>query len=171
MPEVHGVSKSLDPNIQPEKQNVKPLNSNEISQERPCIGQGRTGMRRRPPPINQTITQTSELSKKISEAPKIEPRPYQPNSTTPMQSITNSNDEVTHRRPMLRDILFYPDPNYRPPPKPIRTPMPGSSPSTEITDINPEINIDLEENSPFQEGVTSEIYQRPHRSFSKNLKS
>ena len=71
MPEVHGVSKSLDPNIQPEKQNVKPLKGNEISQGKPHIGQGRAGMRRRLPPINQTITQTSELSNKIPEAPKI----------------------------------------------------------------------------------------------------
>ena len=71
MPDIYGKSKSLDPNIQPEKQNIKPLKGNEISHERPWIGQGRAGIRiRRPPPINQSITQTSELSKKIPEAPK-----------------------------------------------------------------------------------------------------
>ena len=90
--------------------------------------------RRRPPPINQTITQTSELSKKIPEASKIELRiTNQTDSTAPMQSITNSNDEVTHRRPMIKDIPFYPDPNYRPPPKPTRTPTSGSSQSSEST--------------------------------------
>ena len=62
-----------------------------------------------------------------------------------MQSISNSNDEVTHRRPMIKDILFYPDPNYRPLCKPIRTPTPGSLQSTESRDINPEINIDFKE--------------------------
>ena len=31
----------------------------------------------------------------------------------------------------------------------------------ESTDINPEINIDFEENSPFQEGAILDIYQRP----------
>ena len=31
--EVHGVSKNLDPNIQPEKQAIRPLKGNEISQE------------------------------------------------------------------------------------------------------------------------------------------
>ena len=46
---------------------------------------------------------------------------------------------------MIKDIPFHPDPNYRPPPKPIRTPMPGISQSSESTDINPEINIDFEE--------------------------
>ena len=32
-------------------------------------------------------------------------------------------------------------------------------------DINPELNTDFEENSPFQKGVTSEAYQRPGKSF------
>ena len=41
--------------------------------------------------------------------------------------------------------------------------MPGNFQSSENTDVNPEINIDFEENSPFQEGVISEIYQRPDR--------
>ena len=37
--EVHGVSKNLDPNIQPEKQAIRPLKGNEILQEKPRIGQ------------------------------------------------------------------------------------------------------------------------------------
>ena len=65
-----------------------------------------------------------------------------------MQSITNSNAEVAHRRPMTKDNPFYPDPTYRPPAKPVKTPVPESS---EGADINPEINIDFEENSPFPE--------------------
>ena len=92
--------------------------------------------RRRPPLINQNITQISELSKKIPEAPKIELRmTNQPDSATPTQPITNSNDEVTHRRPMIKDIPFYPDLNCRPPSKPIRTPVSGSSQSSESTYI------------------------------------
>ena len=66
-----------------------------------------------------------------------------------MQSIINSNDEVTCRRPIVKDIPFYPDPNNRPQPKTVRTPVPGSSQSSESIDINPEINIDFEENYPF----------------------
>ena len=31
--------------------------------------------------------------------------------------------------------------------------------------INPDINLDFEENSSFQEGVLSEMFQRPHKSF------
>ena len=45
LPEVHGVSKNVDTNIQPEKQITKPRKGNEISQEKPGIGQGRAGMR------------------------------------------------------------------------------------------------------------------------------
>ena len=91
LPEVHGVSKSLDPNIQP--QNQKPLKGNETLQDKPGTGQGRAGMRRRPLSIIQTITQTSELSRKIPEVSEIEMRmTNQAHSTAPAQSTTNSND-------------------------------------------------------------------------------
>ena len=70
--------------------------------------------------------------------------------------------DSTHRRPPIKDIPFYPDPTYRPPPKPVEIPTQKVSQSL---DNNPEINMDFEENSPFQEGVISEIYQRPDKSF------
>ena len=53
---------------------------------------------------------------------------------------------------------------YRPPPKPIRSNVPRSqespqsSPGTE--NISSDINLDFEENSPFQEGIISEAYQQ-----------
>ena len=68
--EVYG-SKNLDPNIQPEKQIIRHLKGNEISQEKPRIDQGRAGMRRRTPPIYQTIAQSAEPLMKIPEASKI----------------------------------------------------------------------------------------------------
>ena len=55
------------------------------------------------------------------------------------------------------------------PPKPIRSNMPRSQeslqslPNTE--NINPDINLDFEENSSFQEGILAEAYQRPDKSF------
>ena len=78
---------------------------------------------------------------------------------------------MTHRRPLPTDVPFYPGPTYRPPPKPIRSFTPErhegsqSSNSSEITNIDPRVNLDFEENSPFQEGVISEAYQRPNKSF------
>ena len=72
LPKVHGASKNLDPNIQSEKQTTKPLKGNEIPQEKPRIGQGRVGLRRRKPHINQPTAESAEHSQKISEVPKIE---------------------------------------------------------------------------------------------------
>ena len=62
-----------------------------------------------------------------------------------------------------KDIPIYPDPVYRPPPKPVRTSIPEILGS--LLDIDPELNSDFEENSPFQEGVISEMYQRPDKSY------
>ena len=60
--------KNLDPNLKPEKQHAMPKNG---SMERPCIGQGRAGSRRRrPDPINHTINKTFNLSQKFLEEQK-----------------------------------------------------------------------------------------------------
>ena len=54
-------------------------------------------------------------------------------------------------------------------PKPIRSNMPRSQESSQSSssteNTNPDINLDFEENSPFQEGVIFETYQRPDKSF------
>ena len=69
-PEVHGMRKNLDPNIKPEEQCANPIKGTVV---KPCIGQGRSGLKRkRPHPINQTINPPSELSQKIPGETKIE---------------------------------------------------------------------------------------------------
>ena len=40
--EIHGVSKNLVPNIQPEIQNIRPLKGNEILQEKPRSRSGKS---------------------------------------------------------------------------------------------------------------------------------
>ena len=76
---------------------------------------------------------------------------------------------MTHIRPLIPDVPFYPGPTYRPPPKPIRSNMPrgqeSSQSSYSLENISSDINLDFEENSPFQEGVISEAYQRPDKAF------
>ena len=58
--EVHGVQKGLDPNLRPEKQHTLPKQG---KSERPRIGQGRAGSKRkRPDAINQAINQPSDVS-------------------------------------------------------------------------------------------------------------
>ena len=59
-------------------------------------------------------------------------------------------------------ITVYPNPLMKPPPRTldIRT-----QEDRKINlDLDWEINKDFEENSPYQEGIISEIYQRPDRS-------
>ena len=62
-----------------------------------------------------------------------------------------------------------------PPPKPMRSNMPGgqgsSQSSTSTENINPDINLYFEENSPFQEGIISEAYQRPGNHSFRNPKN
>ena len=69
------------------------------------------------------------------------------------------DEGITHTRPLIPDVPFHPGPTYRPPPKPIRSNMPrsqeNSQSSLSIENFNPDINLDFEENSPFQEGVIS----------------
>ena len=66
LPEVHGVRKVLDPNLRPEKQHAM---SKKGITEKPHIGQGRAGLRRKPEP--DCINQPSDVTRRISERSKI----------------------------------------------------------------------------------------------------
>ena len=68
-----------------------------------------------------------------------------------------------------KEISFNPDAISRPPSKSVKTSLPEIPGN--ISDINPQLNTDFEENFPFQEVVISEIYQRPDMTFCKNLKN
>ena len=59
----------MDPNIKPEKQHANPI---KVSIEKPHIGQGRAGLRRRRSLINQTIISPLEVSQKLPGETKIE---------------------------------------------------------------------------------------------------
>ena len=66
-------------------------------------------------------------------------------------------------RPKVTEIQLpiYPDPLMKPPP---RLPDIKTQDDRKINlDIDLEINKDFEENSPYQEGIISEIYQRPDK--------
>ena len=78
----------------------------------------------------------------------------------------NSGSRMLKRKAIQdvsREVPIYPNPVYRLPPKLVKLPIPKIPRS--LLDIDPEINMDFEENSPFQEGVISEIYQRPDKSY------
>ena len=70
--EVHGVEKSLNPNLRPEKQHTFPKQGN---LERLCVGQRRArSKRKKSVPINQAINKPSNLSQEISGRTKLETR-------------------------------------------------------------------------------------------------
>ena len=154
LPEGHGMRRNLEPNINPEKQHANPIKGSIV---KPHIGQGRVGLKRkRSDPINQPINPPSELSWKIPGETKIEiGKTNQIHSKGPMHCVNNEDEGMTHTRPLIPDVPFHPGPTYTPPAKLIRSNMPRSQDSSpSVENINPDINLDLKENSPFQ-GVIS----------------
>ena len=84
-----------------------------------------------------------------------------------MHSTNNANDKMANTNPLISDGAFHLGPVYRPPPKPITQNMTHaqSSQSSNVDNNNSNINFDFEENSPFQEGIMSETFQRLDKSF------
>ena len=137
--------------------------------ERPHVDQGRAGSKRKKPdPINHASKQASNFSQKIPGKMEIETRKTNHVHTKDvMHSIKNTNDKMANSNPLIPDGTFYPGPVYRPPPKPIKQYMMlvQSSQSPNIDNNNSDINFDFEENSPFQEGIMPETFQRLDKSF------
>ena len=122
--------------------------------ERLHRGQGRAGIRRkRPDPINQPLIQPSNLSQKIPARTEIETGKISGvHYKYLMHSINNVSRKMTNNYPLIPDVPFHPGPVYRPPSKPIRQDVSnhqGSQSSSSTEDISPNINLNLEENSPF----------------------
>ena len=62
-----------------------------------------------------------------------------------------------------RPFPLYHDPHVRPPPKPPDITDPLDS-QKDLLDNDLDRKVEIEENSPFQEGIISEIYERPDTS-------
>ena len=120
--EVHGMRKNLDPNLKPERQHTLPKQG---SMERPHVGQGRAGSKRkRPDPINYAINQASNLSQKIHGRTEIETRKTNHMHTKDLtHSINNANGKMANSNPLIPNGTFHPGPIYRPLPKPIKQNM------------------------------------------------
>ena len=67
-----------------------------------------------------------------------------------------------------REIPFYPNPIYRPPPRLPENLQPQKLESK--ADTSPKIDIEFEENSPYQEGIISKAYQRPGKLYFQEQK-
>ena len=125
--------------------------------EKPPIGQGREGLRRKHAPVH--INRPFGVTRRIPERSKME------------TGITNNpqHTSATHDRGINNDKSFSPDVLLNPPHTPLRRQqnvekfIPNNNSSNN--------NLDIEENSPFQEGVISETLQRPDKMFFQKSKS
>ena len=149
LPEVHGTRKGLDPHKIPEKQ-LQPIVKSTI-EKKPRLGQGRVGIKRKvklaPPSQKKEVSMGPDFSR---------PKP-----------IISSDEAVLAVDPIVpiplpevprsEGLLPYILPRNRPPPKP---------PYQVINkqDIG-DTKMDIEENSPFQESIRSEIYERHNKSY------
>ena len=161
------MSKGLDPNIQPEKHVIKPkvdTKTKEISQIKPRLGPGRTGLRckiKTPILIYKPIVQAMESPPKCLEpkSPKVQDTVIPiPSYTTPQKKHrgdASSRETIENVSKEIPSTLIQ---FIEPPPKPVKISIPKIPGS--LSDIDPELNTDFEENFPFQEGVILETYQR-----------
>ena len=124
--------------------------------EKPHVGQGRAGLRRRRPEPDH-INQPSDVTQGIPGGSKIET-----GKTNSSHGTNGMHDRVINNgKPFLPDVPLHRDPLHKP-----------SSLQQNVNKINqnPNINLDFEENSPFQEGIISETMQRLDKSFFQNAK-
>ena len=122
------------------------------------MGQGRAGSsRRKPDPINQAINQPLDVMQGIQRGTRI--------VTGKMNSAQGTNSMhdklINNNNPFIPDVLLYLDPLLK---------IPKQQNTHEISH-NPNINLDFEENSSFQDGIMSETFQRPEKSLFQNQKT
>ena len=154
LPEVHRVRKELNPNLRPEKQHAMPKNG---ITEKLHKGQGRAGLKRKHAP--DCTNQPFDVTRRI---------PERSNMAT---GITNNpqHTRATHDRGINNDKSFSPDILLHLLHRPllrwqnVEKVIPNTNSSSN--------NLDIEENSPFQEGIISETIQRPDKMFFQNPKS
>ena len=135
LPEVHGARKELNPNLRPEKQHAMPKKG---MTEKPHIGQGRAGLRRKHAPDH--IDQPFDVTRRIPERSKM------------VTGTTNNpqHTSTTHDRGINNDKSFSPDVLLH---LPHRSLLKQQNVEKVIPNNNNSCsNLDIEENSPFQEG-------------------
>ena len=141
MPEVHGMKKGIDPNLRPEwlvRKSQKPAENSRTKKKEPDPPEQR----------NQIVDQVNSGQRDEIRKPQME------------QSRENIPEQIyVPQKPIIPKY-----PNQMPkliPKLPERVIQ--NEKQTDL-DLDLDINKDIEENSPYQEGIISEIYERPHKS-------
>ena len=162
LPEVHGAKKMLDTKVLPEKQKPQ-IQAEQVVKIRPKLGRGRAGIKHKKPQPVADLNVSVRKSHKIPTIQKV--TKDSTDFPVPKQLITNETETITRRKIQGkgREQPFYTDLIYRPPPRPPDNLRPNCLESE--LDTMPKIDIEFEENSPHQEGIISEFYQRPDKSY------
>ena len=136
LPEVHGSRNRLDPHRIPEKQS-QPIVGLDVDKR---IGQGRAGVKRKALP-HLDLKQGISALKPIVISDEIGPR-------TPKSIVE-----------ILQSEMF---PPYLVPKIRLRPKSPDNISKKQEAES---LKIEIEENSPFQESIISEVYERPDKSY------
>ena len=144
----------MNPKLRPEKQHAMPKQG---LPEKLWVGQGRAGLRRRKPEPDY-INQPSDVTRGIPGGSKIVTE-----KTNSSQGTNSMHDRaINNDKSFLPDVPLQLDPFCKPS---------SLQQNTNKINQNSNINLDFEENSPFQEGIISETIQRLDNSFFQNLKA
>ena len=192
VPEVNSANKSLILHVKPEKYVIIPgacpipvhhsLPTNAVSPiPKPRVGQGRAGIRRKAkvtPPIPKPIQiPTPPIPRPAPRTvqPLTEPVTQLQDSIVPQHHVSTMPQPLVEPTPASitcpiepitckRQIHPYHEPFIRPPPRlPDTTPM--SDNWKDFLDFDMDWKIEFEENSPHEEGIISETYERPDKSY------
>ena len=120
--------------------------------ERLHIGQGRAGLRRK---HGDCINQPSNVTRRIPERSKIAIE----KTNIPHHTNTVHDRGINNDKTFSPDVLLHPDP--------LHTPLQKQQNVDKLFPTNQDtgINLDIEENSPFQEGIISETIERLDKMF------
>ena len=125
--------------------------------EKPHMGQGRAGLRRKHAP--DCIDQPFDVTRRIPERSKTAT-----GITNNLQHTIATYDRgINNNKSFSPDVLLHPPHRYLPREQNVEKVIPYNN--------NSGSNLDIEENSPFQEGIISETIQRLHRTVSQKPKS
>ena len=195
VPQIHGVNKGINPHVKPERQRPLPIlpthsipttnQTQPIDKGLPTYPipkpQGRAGLRRKirtnqPTPLPKQMLAQPIPTPAPKEAPSlpesivqaqenVQPQHHIP-IPLPQHQLVDPTCIIQPIGPKIqhRPSLPYHDPYARPPQRP--PDVTNSIDSwKDLLDTDLDRNLDMEENSPFQEGIISETYERPDKSY------
>ena len=125
--------------------------------EKPHISQGRAGLRRKHVP--HCIDQPFDVTRRIPERSKM----VTGTTNNPQHTSTTHDRRRNNDKSFSPDVLLHPSHRSLPKQQNVEKVIPNNN--------NSGSNLDIEENSPFQEGIISKAMQRLDKTFFQKPKS